>query len=1261
MFTQNHSQLNIKLSYTRTVIRAFVFAVIVFVGGLLVVAPSAHANSAVLSVTSISAVQSTAIANNNYANGWKWVFNVTVPSNETVLNMKFANWSNGSSIIPANNNIRFYSAQSSNVSDEAHAITLTAADTYSDAMYLLPNNDLDLTQAGRQVQVTVEVRIPGSSTYGSYSSNYGIQTNLDMVPPVIVGTSGVITSYATSSNGVIVSYTNPTATDLVDGTDVVTCIPSSGSIFPVGITRVLCSATDFGNNIATSSFDVNVIATTASFTNSTLSNLVVSTGTLSPIFSSSTFAYTDSVSNATDTITITPTAGDASSTITVNGFAITSGSSSSPISLTVGTTTITTLVTAGDGVTQSTYTILVNRAATSTGGGTGTTTGSTNSTLSNLVVSTGTLSPIFSSSTFAYTDSVSNATDTITITPTAGDASSTITVNGFAITSGSSSSPISLTVGTTTITTLVTAGDGVTQSTYTILVNRAATSTGGGTGTTTYSITTSANPTIGGTAVGGGVFDAGASVSVTATPSSGYNFVNWTGGPQVSASTTYTFTADTNRTLVANFILASSTSTSTYSMVALPTAVSPGDTITLTWSAPSSRSTHRLDWISIFKVGDANTSYGTWRYTSGTTTGTFTVTAPRTLGTYEFRYLTDNGYTAVATSNPVVVSTGGGTGTTTYSITTSANPTIGGTAVGGGVFDAGASVSVTATPSSGYNFVNWTGGPQVSASTTYTFTADTNRTLVANFILASSTSTSTYSMVALPTAVSPGDTITLTWSAPSSRSTHRLDWISIFKVGDANTSYGTWRYTSGTTTGTFTVTAPRTLGTYEFRYLTDNGYTAVATSNPVVVSTGVIGTCGDGDADDVGLCDGIGTTTATTTLSGGSCYPTDTSWHIISTTTPNSVVFWAIGINNVGSLPSDSNESTWLGSFNYSWSGTDGISGIAPFVIKGYSNATGTETASVAVSLRTSPDSMTIVNCAPLMIVSADISGGTGTSTATTTGGTGDIGSGTGTTTATTTYSMVATSASTTPGSLMSLTWSAPTTRSSHTTDWIGLFKTTDSNTMYRTWTYTNGKTAGIFTTLAPAQAGTYEFRYLTDNGYVSTANSNPITISISSPGHTCTDNGTSTATTTIDTTILSGPGTDHTTVGTTTGTTTNTVSTSTGTTTDSISTTTIDTSAGVASSNSSTSTDIVTASTTSNISTSTQATEEPVISTLNIISSDLTPTSSPTITSVADPVPSPAPAPDPVSVPVSDPAPASAPVTSSMDSNTTTSSGTTN
>ena len=71
-----------------------------------------------------------------------------------------------------------------------------------------------------------------------------------------------------------------------------------------------------------------------------------------------------------------------------------------------------------------------------------------------------------------------------------------------------------------------------------------------------FNIATSALPAAGGSVFGGGRIAAGANVTLTAVPSSGYTFVNWTeGGIQVSTSATYAFAAGANRTLVANFVL----------------------------------------------------------------------------------------------------------------------------------------------------------------------------------------------------------------------------------------------------------------------------------------------------------------------------------------------------------------------------------------------------------------------------------------------------------------------------------------------------------------------------------------------------------------------------------------------------------------------------------------------------------------------------------------------------------------------------------
>lgn len=87
--------------------------------------------SGTLAVTGVNSIKLTGIANNTYADGWKWVFHITLPSNENLVRMRFSDFTNGSQVIPANN-IRLYSSQSVNSNSEATAIQISAADTYSD-------------------------------------------------------------------------------------------------------------------------------------------------------------------------------------------------------------------------------------------------------------------------------------------------------------------------------------------------------------------------------------------------------------------------------------------------------------------------------------------------------------------------------------------------------------------------------------------------------------------------------------------------------------------------------------------------------------------------------------------------------------------------------------------------------------------------------------------------------------------------------------------------------------------------------------------------------------------------------------------------------------------------------------------------------------------------------------------------------------------------------------------------------------------------
>ena len=185
-------------------------------------------------------------------------------------------------------------------------------------------------------------------------------------------------------------------------------------------------------------------------------------GHMSPFFTPAIISYNDTVNYTNLALKITPIAHDSLAAIKVNGVAVVSGSMSQAIPLAQGLNTITTVVTAPDGVTTKTFTITVFRAF------------STDANLSQMQPSAGMMSPFFTPAITSYTDAVNNTNATIRISPVVQDPLATLTVNGVAVASGSLSQSIPLAVGSNTITTVVTAPDGVTTKTFTLTVTRAA-------------------------------------------------------------------------------------------------------------------------------------------------------------------------------------------------------------------------------------------------------------------------------------------------------------------------------------------------------------------------------------------------------------------------------------------------------------------------------------------------------------------------------------------------------------------------------------------------------------------------------------------------------------------------------------------------------------------------------------------------------------------------------------------------------------------
>jgi hypothetical protein len=93
---------------------------------------------------------------------------------------------------------------------------------------------------------------------GQLSNNQtsGIQALIDNIPPVIAVPNNA-TLEASNPNGKTITY-NVVAADQVDGTVNVTCDTLSGSIFPIGNTKVDCEATDKSRNKVSASFQITI-------------------------------------------------------------------------------------------------------------------------------------------------------------------------------------------------------------------------------------------------------------------------------------------------------------------------------------------------------------------------------------------------------------------------------------------------------------------------------------------------------------------------------------------------------------------------------------------------------------------------------------------------------------------------------------------------------------------------------------------------------------------------------------------------------------------------------------------------------------------------------------------------------------------------------------------------------------------------------------------------------------------------------------------
>jgi hypothetical protein len=292
-----------------------------------------------------------------------------------------------------------------------------------------------------------------------------------------------------------------------------------------------------------------------------------------------------------------------------------------------------------------------------------------------------------------------------------------------------------------------------------------------------YTINASAAPANGGTIAGAGTHADGASATVVATASAGYVFNNWTEqGSIVSASPGYTFVANADRTLVANFVGVGANKAITTSATPPDGGTTGGDgaypqgsTATVSAWANSgykfskwltngvAMSTSRTNSFTVTRdlalVAKFKPVYtvvvipepvdgGELEADPAYETGELAKLKAKPFAGYCFVNWTQNGLVVSTDPNYQFNVTGNRTlvGHFAYGsmISASAYPGLGGTVTGGGVYQDGDPVTLVATANPGYIFLDWTeNGNSVSASETYTFPANTSRTLVANFVAGS--------------------------------------------------------------------------------------------------------------------------------------------------------------------------------------------------------------------------------------------------------------------------------------------------------------------------------------------------------------------------------------------------------------------------------------------------------------------------------------------------------------------------------------------
>ena len=218
----------------------------------------------------------------------------------------------------------------------------------------------------------------------------------------------------------------------------------------------------------------------------------------------------------------------------------------------------------------------------------------------------------------------------------------------------------------------------------------------------TYTVTVTASPAEGGTVNGAGSYEYGVSAVLNAAPNEGYTFDGWyEGGTKLSGEAAYSFPVEKNVSLTAKF------TQNTYTLTALASPAAGG---------------------SATVIGGSSFAHG----------ASATVTAVANDGyTFDGWYaggvkVSDQDVYTLTVTNALILTAKFTKITCTVAV--NASPEAGGSASGAGVYDQGATATVTAATNSGYHFLGWyEGATKLSDSASYTFTVTKSVTLTAKY------------------------------------------------------------------------------------------------------------------------------------------------------------------------------------------------------------------------------------------------------------------------------------------------------------------------------------------------------------------------------------------------------------------------------------------------------------------------------------------------------------------------------------------------